>query len=132
MTFKFNAAGLKKLDRAIDKAFEATVNEYGKECRKAIESPIWEWTDTITHRRNGQSVGSPRDAVDLGELVDSQQPPEFEGDTATIEWSSGHSTIVHEGYVDQSIYPARPWTEEAAHNTDFDGIMGAALRRELG
>jgi hypothetical protein len=131
LSFKFNPQGIKKLNGAIDKAFKETVEAYGDECKAAIESPIWEWTGTITHRENGEIVGSPRNAVDTRDLIDSQQEPEFEGDKATIEWTSDHAGIVHEGYVDHSIYPARPWTEEAARNTDFEGIMGEALKREL-
>lgn len=128
---KLDPAALKKLDGAISKAFEVTVEAYGDECKIAIESPIWEWTDTITHRQNGEIVGSPRSAVDTRDLIDSQQEPEFEGDKATIEWSSSHAGVVHDGWVDQSIYPGRPWTEEAARNTDFEGTMGEALKRGL-
>jgi hypothetical protein len=131
LSFKLNAAGMKKLNGAIDKAFKETVEAYGDECKSAIESPIWEWTDKITHRENGEIVGSPRNSVDMGDLINSQQEPEFDGDKATIEWTSDHAGTVHEGYVDQSIYPARPWTEEAARNTDFEGIMGEVLKREL-
>lgn len=128
---KLNAAALKKLDSAISKAFEETVEAYGDECRTAIESPIWKW-DGYTLRKNGDFVGSPRDIVDTGELRDSQQEPEFEGDTATIEWTAEHAGNVHEG-IDSNgnPMPARPWTEEAARNTDFEGIMGEALKREL-
>ncbi|MBW4422487.1 MAG: hypothetical protein KME13_25295 [Myxacorys californica WJT36-NPBG1] len=131
MNLKLNAAAIAKLNGAIDKAFKETVEAYGDECQEAIESPIWKW-DGYTLRKNGEFVGSPRDIVDTGELRDSQQEPVYDGNSATIEWTAEHAGNVHEG-IDSNgnPIPARPWTEEAMRNTDFEGIMGEALKREL-
>jgi hypothetical protein len=132
LNFKLNPQGIKKLNGAIDKAFKATVEAYGDECKAAIESPIWEW-DGITHRRNGSIASSPRDIVDLGELRDSQEISFPDSSTGKVEYTAAHSAAVHEGHVTSngSIVPGRPWTEEAARNTDFEGIMGEVLKREL-
>jgi hypothetical protein len=129
---KLNAAALKKLDGAIAKAFEETVEAYGDECKKAIESPIWEW-DGITHRRNGSIASSPRDIVDLGDLRDSQAVDFSDPNIATVTYNVDHAAAVHDGHVTSngSIVSGRPWTEEAARNTDFEGIMGEALKRGL-
>jgi hypothetical protein len=128
---KLNTKAIAKLNGAIDKAFKATVNQYAESCQDAIEAPIWDW-DGYTLRKNGDLVGSPRDIVDEGELRDSQQEPQYSGDTALIEWTAEHATNVWTGLDDQgNPRPARPWTEEAAQNTDFESIMAEVLRREL-
>lgn len=131
MNIKLNAAAIAKLNGAIDESFKATVEAYADNCKEAIEAPIWDWTGATTYRKNGEIVTQPRNIVDTRELIDSQQPPRIEGDRATIEWTAKHATIAHEGLVDQSVYPGRPWTEEAARNTDFEGIMADNLRRKL-
>lgn len=131
MSFKLNPAGIAKLNGVIDKAFKATVEAYGDECKAAIESPIWEW-DGITLRKNGEIVGSPRSIVDTGELRDSQQDPVYDGNSATIEWTADHAASVWTGLDGNgNPMPARPWTDEATRNTDFEGIMGEVLKREL-
>jgi hypothetical protein len=56
---------------SIDLAFQATAETLNREFRSAIESPIWSWPRT-TKRSNGDVVGSPRDAVDTEELINSQ------------------------------------------------------------
>lgn len=128
---KLDPKALKKLDRALSKSFQKTVKVYAENCRAAIESEVYDWTDTITYRQNGEIVTSPRDSDDTGELKNSQQAPVFDGDKATIEWTAPHAVIVHEGRIDQSVYPARPWTDQAKQNTDFEGIMKAELQKYL-
>jgi hypothetical protein len=56
---------------SIDLAFRATAETLNSEFRSAIETPIWNWPRT-TKRSNGDVVGSPRDAVDTGELINAQ------------------------------------------------------------
>lgn len=118
---------LNKLDRAISGAWKDTVNAYAENCQAAIESDVWEW-DGTTLRKNGEIASSPRDIVDLGELRDSQQEPVYEGDKATISWDCEHATFVHDGTEKMQ---ARPWTEKAAEETDFSGIMAESLKRRL-
>jgi hypothetical protein len=132
LSFKFNAAGIKKLNGAIDKAFKETVEVYGDECKAAIESPTWEW-DGITHRRNGEIASSPRDILDLGNLRDSQAVEFTDPSTATVTYDVDYAAAVHDGHITSngSIVTGRPWTEEAARNTDFEGIMAAELRKQI-
>lgn len=128
---KLDPKALKKLDRALSKGFEKTVKVYADNCKTAIEAEVYDWTDKTTYRQNGEIVTSPRDSDDTGELKNSQQEPVFDGDTASIEWTAPHAITVHEGWKDQSIYPGRPWTDEAKSNTDFTGIMKAEIRKQL-
>lgn len=132
MKLKLNANALAKVDRAIAKGFQKTVETYATENEVAIESEIWKW-DGYTLRKNGDLVGSPRDIVDTGELRDSQQEPVYPTPTtAKIEWTAEHALGVHEGFDSAgNPMPARPWTEEAKSNTDFEGIMKAELQKRL-
>jgi hypothetical protein len=128
---KLDPKALAKLDRAINKGFRKTVDAYADNCHEAIEAEIWKW-DGTTLRKNGDFVGSPRDIVDTGELRDSQQEPVYEGDKALIEWTADHAIGVHEGISSTGEpMPARPWTDEAKNNTDFEAIMAAELRKQL-
>ena len=53
-----------------NKAFTETVQDLEFLFTDAIESSDWQYP-TITTRKNGETVGSPRDVVDLGNLRDS-------------------------------------------------------------
>lgn len=62
----------------IGEAFQAMAGELHGAILNAIEDRRWEW-DRPTRRRNGQTVGTPRDIVDQGTLRDRQQLPAFSG-----------------------------------------------------
>lgn len=122
---------LTNLERAIDGAFRATVDAYTKQCREEIETEQWAW-DGVTLRRNGDRVGSPRDAVDTRDLIDSQQEPTYPRPTvARLEWTSDHSRLVYLGKFDQEIYPGRPWGKAAAEHLNIAKVMAEELRRRL-
>jgi hypothetical protein len=53
-------------------AFINTAVEFGGVCQDAVRSPIWDWPRT-TVRQSGAVVSSPRDAVDMGGIVNSYQ-----------------------------------------------------------
>ena len=58
-------------ESGIDSIVKAIAEQFDHQCREAIEATMWQW-DRVTHRSNGQVVGSPRDIVDTGALRDSQ------------------------------------------------------------
>ena len=48
-------------------------------------------------------------------------PPTLINKTATLEWTAGHASIVHEGAEGPgNSYPARPWTDVALTELDFE------------
>lgn len=49
----------------------ATVEQLGQRFKDMIQDERWDW-DRETVRSDGSVVGSPRDAVDTGELLNSQ------------------------------------------------------------
>lgn len=56
---------------SFDQLFEDIANKLDSEFRKTIEAEIFTW-DAATKRKNGITVTTPRDIVDLGFLRDSQ------------------------------------------------------------
>lgn len=62
---------------SISNAFRATANESNRQMKTLIKSPIWSWPRE-TQRSSGRVVRSPRDIVDTGELLKSQQPVRYE------------------------------------------------------
>ena len=55
----------------IHAAFDATAEVLHENIKGQIQDEKWVWGN-VTHRRNGQIVGSPRDIVDTGRLLESQ------------------------------------------------------------
>ena len=113
---------LANLNRAIASSFDATVDAIAQQSDTEIETSKWAWTGT-TQRRNGQIVGSPRDIVDTGELLNSQQVTLYSDTEALIEYTADHASIVHRD---------RPFLETALEEADFAAIMAEELRDRLG
>lgn len=55
----------------IHEAFDKTAEVIHEEIKQQIQDKKWKWGN-VTRRRNGQVVGSPRDIVDTGNLLNSQ------------------------------------------------------------
>lgn len=55
----------------MQRAWLATVEQLGQRFQDMIQDERWDW-DRETVRSDGGVVGSPRDAVDTGELLESQ------------------------------------------------------------
>ena len=97
---------------------------------QAIESPVYEWPGE-TRRRNGSTVGSPRDIVDLGDFRDSQSY-KLNGPTSlTYTWSAEHSVYVFLGFTSRNgtSYPGRNPVLQAMADRDFAQLMADNLRR---
>lgn len=105
------------------------VDAYADACTDELANPKWDWPG-VTKRRNGEVVGSPRDRVDTGELIDSLVITQNR-DRAHLEWEAPHASIVHDGWLDQSVYPGTPWTETALEEIDLNKIFIRALERNL-
>ena len=107
--------------RPLDRAFAGAVKEFAVECQRTFDDDAWSWPAT-TRRRNGQTVGSPRNLVDLGELKRSQQPPVVTGRQARLAWAADHAAATFLGAVfrkRQYSLPARNLPMYAAKNFDW-------------
>ena len=65
-----NFSKSKSLGELIKDSFVKLSSNFGEEMQNSIQSPIWNWP-RYTLRKSGDLVGSPRDIVDLGGLINS-------------------------------------------------------------
>jgi hypothetical protein len=108
-----------RVTRAARNAFAVVVNDIGKEFKAEISAPKWAWPDT-TVRRNGSTVGSPRNIRDTDDLFNSQQMT-LAGFAADFVWDVEYSGIVHQG--NGAKVPPRPWTETALQSKAWATIL---------
>jgi hypothetical protein len=130
MGIKFNLNNLNKVNEAIAESFEATVDAYAEQCQIELQSEKWDWP-RMTHRQNGEVVGSPRSAVDTGDLINSQQV-EIEGNTALVSYASEHALDVYAGKVENGVLkPSRPWLDTALEEIDLEAVFAEEMRDRL-
>lgn len=104
------------------------------------EMSKWDY-DGITRRKNGETVGWPRDIYDLGTLYKSGiESYNFDASrtvaVASWRWDAKNSTgnyyarYVHDGLG--TNLTARPWTDELYYPQKFSGsIPEKALMRQI-
>lgn len=114
--------------------FRKSVELYEEQARTEIKTVKWSHPRETT-RRNGQTVGSPRDIVDTGELSRSQQPATFAkgGKEAEVKWDADYALYVHEGvtYSNGTTTPPKRWTESAFTECDRQGKFQTAFDEAL-
>jgi len=123
------------MQRGLLGASEEVESKLPSVLNRAMESPIWDWTG-ITRRKNGSTVGSPRDIVDTGRLRDSLNIKVKYLKTKTdfiITYTAPYATLIHEGGVvagkgSDSIFPARPWIR-AVLEPGFSGFEAYDYKR---
>lgn len=119
-TFKiteWNEEALTAKGRKIAKDYAAALSA---QFQKEIRDAKWDWPGT-TQRRNGDTVGSPRDIVDTGAFAASQR-------YRTRQLKSGvrfdYSWFVdYAGYIRQGTganYPGRDWISSGVQALPFD------------
>lgn len=125
------------LDAHTEDAFRVVVRAVEVQARAAHEDPVWGWNGE-TRRRNGMTVGSPRDVVDQGTLRDSQQPAQYAnsgtGYSARIAWDAEHAAAVYLGAVFRKraySLPARNVPRYALQQVDVLATFTRALRARL-
>jgi hypothetical protein len=82
--------------------------------QESIKAEVYEWP-TTTRRKNGETVGSPRNIVDTGELLRSQSAPKVQDNRLTITWGAPYSgEVLRGGFLvgtlrNAYIAPGRDW-----------------------
>jgi hypothetical protein len=102
--------------------------EFAEACDDAFDDSVWDWSGT-THRRNGETAGSPRNIVDTGALRDSRQPPEVAGANASLTWNADYAAATFLGAVFRdraASLPARNLPRYVAQDFNFAAVF---LRR---
>lgn len=125
---------LDKLNKAINIAFDATIDKLDVALDDAITGEYWEWQNE-TLRKNGDLIPPGlRDIVDTGNLLDSKTiARSSEGNQVEWSWDTDYALYVHEGVTLQSgtELPARPWTEKALETVDVKSTFETQLKREI-
>ena len=95
------------------------LTDYGTKLDAALKDEIkterYSWPGE-TRRRNGTTVGSPRDIVDTGAFLRSQRRRRINLTTIRFDWG-GSGGVTYAGYIYQGIpgkaYPPRDWIKPA-------------------
>lgn len=128
------------IDPMVAAALEQAAEVAHREIIKLIEdppSPDWEWRfdesgEAIpTRRKNGETVTSPRDIVDLGTLRDNQKwRPD--GNRVVFYNEADHSKLVHEGGSNGNAeLPGRPFITQALAQIDIRARVAEYLGYEI-
>ncbi len=115
-----------------EKVFKEAVPVLDRQFTEEIQSVQWSWPRE-TKRKNGRTVNTPRDIVDTGDLMRSQQNRKLNNFTWRWVWDVEYSSVVHNGAVLKrgGNYPARPWTKTAERVVKLDDFLSDIIRREL-
>ena len=81
------------IQRFVEPVFKRKVKSLYDEFRNTLASPVFAWNST-TKRKNGSIVSDPRDAIDLGGLLDGQQLIYISPGLVAIEWEAPYTPIV--------------------------------------
>lgn len=120
------------LQKASRKALKEVVPELDRQFTEEIQTVKWGWPRE-TDRKNGSTVTSPRDIVDMGDLMRSQQNRKINDFHHRWVWDVEYSSVVHDGATLKGggQMPARPWTKTAERVVKPGEFVSDIIRREL-
>ena len=115
------------IESKLSKAMAAYSKEIDQNLDHQFFDSKWEWP-RLTRRRSGRTVGSPRDIIDTGELLNSKQGPTPIGGKIGYRWTwnTPYASLVKNGYISRTgeIVPARDWIKAALRELPFaEGIF---------
>lgn len=116
---------IEEFEGAIVEAFglanEAAVPQFAR----AIQSNWYAWP-RVTQRRKG-TAGSPRNIVDLGQLLNSYSGAKVSPSRYSHFWAADYALYVHEGAKLRggTVLPPRRWTEEAFKRWSFSDAVAS-------
>lgn len=121
-----------KLNDAIGAALLETADELSPLFNEAIEANIYSWPRT-TERQSGEVVSSPRDIVDLGNLLGAKQVNPISSTRLQFSWDVDYALSVHNGstYRNGTTTPPRPWTQVALDRFNFQQRYAENLSKRL-
>jgi hypothetical protein len=128
--FKINSFNIAAVNRAVDAAVDSVASVVDREMKSAIRAKVWNWPRP-TRRKSGRIVGSPRDIVDQGALLNSQRMIRQGKRVLVYEWTAKHSLIVHFGLTTRkgTVVPGRPWTRLGLAKSNVQGVFVDSFRR---
>ena len=127
-----------KIDtQVIESKLSTAIAAYSKEIDQNLDHQFfdskWEWP-RLTRRRSGQLVGSPRNIIDTGELLNSKQGPTPVGGGKIGRrwfWNTPYASLVKNGYISRTgeVVPARDWILAALRELPFAEGIYKRLKR---
>lgn len=97
--------------------------QLGEQFQTEIKTSQFKWPNT-TRRQNQQVVDSPRDIVDLGNFLRSQQPGKVIGNkksgyALSFTWTAPYALAIYRGYYNNRFQKekARDWIHPALAKT---------------
>lgn len=126
---EFEGNELRQLRGINQRTFERAMDWADQDFDQQMVSEKWEWNGNQTRRKNGEIVGSPRDIVDTGDLLQSKQRRQISRSITEFVWEDDVAELVHDGgrLKGSGIYPARPWTEPTLQ--EIDGVIDTIIKR---
>jgi hypothetical protein len=126
---EFEGNELRQLRGINQRTFERVMDWADQDFDQQMASSKWQWNENKTRRKNGQIVGSPRDIVDTGDLLQSKQRRQIGKSVTEFIWEDEVAELVHDGGTMKNggAYPARPWTEPTLE--DIEQVIDTVLRR---
>jgi hypothetical protein len=129
---EFEGNELRQLRGINQRTFERAMDWADKDFDQQMTSEKWLWenkdAENRTRRKNGEIVGSPRDIVDTGALLQSKQRQQIGKSITEFVWEDDIAELVHDGGRTKAggAYPARPWTEPTL--AEIDTVIETVLR----
>ena len=121
---------LRQLRGINSRTFERAMDWADADFDQQMASETWRWTEDVqTRRKNGQVVGSPRDIIDTGALLNSKKREQVNRNTVDFVWEDPVAGGVHDGMRTRGggLLPARPWTEPTLQ--EIDEVIGTVIKR---
>ncbi|NBN87541.1 MAG: hypothetical protein EBV32_00380 [Proteobacteria bacterium] len=136
----WNSTQLKLRIPAILTAYDKVIYPQFKQEMKTVR---YDWEPTwpaghpkagkprITHRRNGEKVTTPRNIVDLGKLMNSQERIRSSATQLVYRWNAPYSALVLTGYTTNrgSVVRPRNWIQPALEAVPLDQFFAREWRR---
>ena len=126
---EFEGNQLRQLRGINQRTFEQAMGWADQDFDQQMASEKWEWNGNQTRRKNGEIVGSPRDIVDTGDLLQSKQRRQIGRSITEFVWEDDVAELVHDGGRTKAggAYPARPWTEPTLD--EIDSVIDTVLKK---
>lgn len=104
------------------------LTDYGKvldqQFKEEIKEVRYNWPRT-TKRKNGSEVASPRDIVDLGGFLRSQQRERPSITELRFSWNTPYANLIFNGYTTRRglVAPPRNWIKPALEKHPLDSFF---------
>ena len=126
---EFEGNELRQLRGINQRTFERVMDWADQDFDQQMASEKWQWNENQTRRKNGEVVGSPRDIVDTGDLLQSKQRRQVSRSITEFVWEDDVAELVHDGGRTKTggVYPARPWTEPTLD--EIDSVIDTVFKK---